>query len=807
MNLRTSLSPLLAVAALGGAALAQPSAPSWRYYRPGNTGIQGDSCEAVWVAPDGNPWIAGYDPIFEEGGFARFVQAEQRWENWSNIDHPVIGHPNDQGKIRISDIVPDANGVLWMATWRGALRFDPAVGAASLTRIGPDNSLLADDTVWDIDRAPDGTLWFVNDGITRHDPATGAWTHWPTGLPYLAAQPKAGGGYLVWSSERPPYQSFTLLFDSATQAWTTLQPSGAPGEVVGMPGKDCVDEAGNFWALRSTQPGNWVSLDYRRPSGAWVAPPEPYASVTFDIWAFKAYGDRRALLVDGNSVVWQFDGAAWSSLGAWKSGAYTDSADIDAAGNVWVSGVGGAARRDAASGAWQRYRITNTGNFDSFNADLALDTQQGHVYVGANAGPGVGGMARFDGQRWTGWNNSTYGLGEAWPFLNDNCEALAYRSSSGRLAVSPLNWLYGIHEWTGTGFVPLLPGGGAERLCEDSLGRLWALGEYYSLQYLDGAGWHQVGLTAWGSRIRRDPERPGTVWAASGHEVKRTDGAYSFSRTIGDFPELTTQSDTFSGLAAAPGGVAWIGASLHLGTGGTGGALIRLDADTGSYEMLRHDQGWPLPGQYVQPLAVTPDGRVWMQYDSDYLTAKRGLCWWDGTAVGDFPAPPGGEPQWGGLPHAAIAALEVREIPGGYELWMSCLSRGIAVLTVPYEPAWSDLGQGLPGGGGTPALAGSGPLTPGSENGLDLSGAAPSAAATLVFGLTVLNAPFKGGLLVPAPLLLLPLGTDAAGVAALPFEWPVGVPAGTELYFQAWVPDAGAPFGLAASNGVRGVTP
>jgi len=32
------------------------------------------------------------------------------------------------------------------------------------------------------------------------------------------------------------------------------------------------------------------------------------------------------------------------------------------------------------------------------------------------------------------------------------------------------------------------------------------------------------------------------------------------------------------------------------------------------------------------------------------------------------PAPSGGEPQWGGLPHAQIEDMEVREIPDGYEL-------------------------------------------------------------------------------------------------------------------------------------------
>ena len=45
---------------------------SWRYYTPTNTGIQGDEAEAVWIDTDGNPWIAAYNPVFEEGGFSKF---------------------------------------------------------------------------------------------------------------------------------------------------------------------------------------------------------------------------------------------------------------------------------------------------------------------------------------------------------------------------------------------------------------------------------------------------------------------------------------------------------------------------------------------------------------------------------------------------------------------------------------------------------------------------------------------------------------------------------------------------------------
>ena len=91
---------------------------------------------------------------------------------------------------------------------------------------------------------------------------------------------------------------------------------------------------------------------------------------------------------------------------------------------------------------------------------------------------------------------------------------------------------------------------------------------------------------------------------------------------------------------------------------------------------------WPFPGTYVEPVAVTPDGRIWMKYGKDYPFDDMGLLWWDGKRVGVYAAPPNGEWRFGGLPHYIINDLEVKLVPGGYELWMTCFSRGIAVLKV-----------------------------------------------------------------------------------------------------------------------------
>lgn len=118
-------------------------------------------------------------------------------------------------------------------------------------------------------------------------------------------------------------------------------------------------------------------------------------------------------------------------------------------------------------------------------------------------------------------------------------------------------------------------------------------------------------------------------------------------------------------------------------------------------------------------------------------------------------------------------------------------------------PPWTTTCPGLAGNGGlVPLLAGSGPLTPGSGNALLLTSAAAQQPLVLVVGLAELDAAFKGGTMCPEPLLLVPAATGATGSFALPFALP-DAPAGATVHLQAWVSDAGAAHGWAASNGLQ----
>ncbi|MCB9896903.1 MAG: hypothetical protein H6825_02750 [Planctomycetes bacterium] len=127
------------------------------------------------------------------------------------------------------------------------------------------------------------------------------------------------------------------------------------------------------------------------------------------------------------------------------------------------------------------------------------------------------------------------------------------------------------------------------------------------------------------------------------------------------------------------------------------------------------------------------------------------------------------------------------------------------------EPAvgtWTSVGAGIAGTSGVPTLGGEGDQTDGAFTLISIGGALPSGSASLVIGLSALDVPFKGGVLVPAPNLVLSgLPLDRNGALSFSFAWPTGLPGGVDLWWQAFVPDGGATKGLAATNGLRSTTP
>ena len=119
------------------------------------------------------------------------------------------------------------------------------------------------------------------------------------------------------------------------------------------------------------------------------------------------------------------------------------------------------------------------------------------------------------------------------------------------------------------------------------------------------------------------------------------------------------------------------------------------------------------------------------------------------------------------------------------------------------DPVWTKLNSAaLAGSAGLPNLKGVGTLKPDTPLALNTGDILPSSPFFLVVGLSELNAPFKGGVLVPSVSLLSALVSDASGFLSVQSTWPVGIPPGTHFWAQSWIQDPAGPKGFAASNGL-----
>lgn len=149
---------------------------------------------------------------------------------------------------------------------------------------------------------------------------------------------------------------------------------------------------------------------------------------------------------------------------------------------------------------------------------------------------------------------------------------------------------------------------------------------------------------------------------------------------------------------------------------------------------------------------------------------------------------------------------------GASEATAGQLAQWAETLPILQPPGtWTDLGHGLAGTHGVPQLAGAGELHAGTPWDVTLAGALEGAAAFLVVGFAALDAPFRGGLLVPdpgPPGFIVPLACDGAGALWLHGEWPATLPSGGSLVLaQFWVVDPAGPQGLSASNALAADVP
>lgn len=675
----------LTIAAVAG------SEPQWTIYRPTNTGVLGDYVHTIFVDENDQPWIAAYTPFWEAGGMSHFNG--DTWEVVSSDDHQVIASP------RFNDIIKDGNGIMWIATDAGLLKFDPAVGPSSLVRYDTSTAPLPASAMRDLALAPDGSIWIAiwhtpsgAGGLAKFQPATEQWQTWTssTGLPWgtqwpgwnaidhVAITNDLDGGHTVW------FQSNALglaTYKNGTFTWF-----GVPSDVVSMPGivpyniesNGPADAAGNIWLLTNQGRAR------RNPDGTYtMAGGIPgFISAVSRVYALSG-GRAVATSFAGDVALWD---NGWQDLGDWGNGNHTYAFAEESSGDAfWVGGIGGAARFE--NGFFQRYRLTNTGMLSFFmNAiDFAPD---GRVFLNGNAGPGVGGFDSFDGERWTCVNDHNYGLGPVWGIPADNVSSLWWRSN-GRLAHTPNG--QGIYEWDGKQHHHIVPQGYAlGEIVEDSLGRLWASGTTGGGLLVTGDGFVQIGATVpliygWIEDIAVDPVNDGWVWLACGLALLHTNGVETDVYPREQFG--LTSGVTLLAVAAHPDGTVWFGAA---GSGDAAG-LHHFDPSSGAFTVYLPG-ATPLPSEDINAIEIAPDGSVWAASFDDIWPYPGGLTHFDGATWTTYTR------ETSPLLHNQTGIMKSRPVAGGYELWVGSSSEGVAVITLATGPTADLNGDGVVSG-------------------------------------------------------------------------------------------------------------
>lgn len=664
---------LAAITVVASAALADVPA-SWRLLRPGMTGIPGDYVQAIYIDQNDHPSIAAYIPFWEEGGLGFFDG--ERWTTINNVDSPIIASP------RFNEILRGPDGMMWIASDKGLLRYDPAIGSTSLVKYDRNNTPMPGDQIRDIDFAPDGTLWIAifnagstpSGGLIRFNPSTNQWTVWTSAngitwggdwpgwdeVEHVAVVPDAAGpGYTVWFGS--PHSLGMGTWRNGSFSWLgnpqDLPPGRYPLKFMTV---DPVDDDGNVWLLTSQ------GLARRARDGTYTPISYP-AGVNSQLQKFQPLRNGRAVIATFYADVFLFDGASWQFLGNWGGGTHTYALAEDSQGRIWAGGIGGSAVWNGS--AWQRYRLSNTGMLSYFIDTIAL-APDGRAFINGNGGPGVGGFSVFDGVHWTDVNNHNYGLGPTFGFATDDVSSLYYRSN-GHVLVAPAS--QGLADWDGAAYTQLIPLGTSIKLAtEDGLGRVWATGSTGGLFHDDGDG--QLVQTPFLDirTIEKDPVAPGFVWVCNVEGVTRTNGISSqvWPRSLLGIGANTLEQQ-LQGAALAADGTLWIA---------SGSGLYHLDPANSTFTRYTALNSG-LPSTMVYHVEVAPDGAVWVSSEDDVPPYTGGLTHFDGRTWTTFTT--ANSP----LREININCLESRATSDGYELWVGLATQGVAVLSVQTAPS------------------------------------------------------------------------------------------------------------------------
>ena len=263
------------------------------------------------------------------------------------------------------------DGLLWMATWEGLVRYN---GHEFITYDRGSVPGLPDNGIGALHVDAKGALW-VGDSrgnLIRHDPQ-GRWHH-------LLREPPAPGVLIQ-----------AMTSDAQGRLWLLYEGKGlgyldAAGQVQYTPPPDDVPMALTYPAMVADSVGQiWIGtldgLVMRDTEGVLQRAPASYGLPAGPVWPYRA-ADGVLWIVAGNRIYRMRDGKPELQYSV-EEGTYLTAMLIDSRGQVWVGTESDGLLRISASGA---ERMPPGKTLPGGRIISLYEDAEGSIWVGANGG-------------------------------------------------------------------------------------------------------------------------------------------------------------------------------------------------------------------------------------------------------------------------------------------------------------------------------------------------------------------------------------------------------------------------------------
>ena len=507
---------------------------------------------------DGTLWVGSWS------GLSRYDPAVERFDTWT---------PDDGSGLLgwVNAIEQDADGVLWVATMRGLNRFDPDAGRFEVAF--PDVSVL--------DVLPDERgLWLATDGgLLSFEPREAAQRR----VPCRRRSSRPSRGTARAGSGRGTKSHGVVRLDPEDPAGSLVRMAYDPADPTSLSTNRVLT------LLRDSRDRMWVGTEnggldrYDPETGDFV-----HSRPDRDVRNSLSHGSVWALHEDRVGDLWVGTFAGGVDVARPQAAAIELFTNVrgdpkslnsdaisklheDATGTLWVGTDGGGFHRfDDATGEFERFHTGNSGL--ARDAVLALHRSGDDLWVGT----WDGGLGRFD-------------------------------IPSGRF-VDQLS-----------GAADGLAGNNVFDIAEDDSGILWIADFSGGLVRLDPQTRETRAWTPQNSALPSD-EIIGMVRTPDGRLALALQNAglalfdpavETFTSFRADGSDRGLSEDNVQALLAPDATTLWVG---------TQRGLNRLDRATGTFERFLVEDG--LPGNQIAGLALDGTGALW-------VTTNRGLCQFD----------------------------------------------------------------------------------------------------------------------------------------------------------------------------------